>query len=107
MAKEHEVKKALGAKGERKGAKLHTDGVTYRRAHNGGIRAEVHRHTGTPGGADSTHHHTEQHILPDLESSQEHMQEHLGDQPPAGEMEPQQTAAPPDPEAAGGAAAGM
>jgi hypothetical protein len=101
MAKEHEVRKALGG-GKKEGAKLHTHSVHYERAHNGGVIAHVRRHTGTPGGADHAHHHTEEHVLPDVESAQEHMQEHMGDQPAAGEMEPQQTAAPPEPEMAGG-----
>lgn len=107
MAREHEVRKALGGKGGKKeGAKLHTHGVHYERASNGGIIAHVHRHTGTPGG-DHTPHHTEEHVLPDAATAQDHMQENLGDQPAAGEMQPQQAAAPPPDPAAGGGAPPM
>ncbi|HTH42911.1 MAG TPA: hypothetical protein VL498_07085 [Terracidiphilus sp.] len=106
MAKEHEIKKALGGKkeGKREGPKLHTHGVHYERAGNGGVIAHVHRHTGTPG-SDHAPHHMEEHVLPDVEAAQEHMQEHMGDQPAAGEMESQEAA--PAPPEQGGGAAGM
>jgi hypothetical protein len=114
MAKEHEAaRKALGGKeGHEKGAKLHTHGVHYERAGNGGLIAHVHRHTGMPGG-EHAHHHTEEHVLPDADAAQEHLEEHMGDQPAAGEVEPQASAAPPQDPAAmaggggGAAAAGM
>jgi len=105
VAEKHSVRDALGGskkkEGKKEGAKLHTHAVHYERAHNGGVIAHVHRHTGTPGGADHMPHHTEQHVLPDVESAQEHLQENMGDQPAAGEMEPQQAAAPPPDPAAG------
>jgi hypothetical protein len=114
MAEKHEgAKKALGAKHDREkeksehegGEKLHTHGVHYERAGNGGVIAHVHRHTGKPG-VDHAHHHTEEHVLPDTEAAQAHLDEHMGDQPAAGEMEPAQATAPPPPPEMAGAGAG-
>ncbi len=102
MAKDNAIKKALGSKNG--GRKLHTHGVHYERAGNGGVIAHVHRHTGAPGG-DHSHHHTEEHVLSDPAAAAEHLQEHMGDQPAAGEMEPQAEAAPPPEMAAAGGGA--
>ena len=109
MAKEHEIKKALGGGkgGKHEGPKLHTHELHYKRAGNGGVIAHVHRHTGTPGGADHAPHHVEEHVLPDVEAAQEHMQEHMGDQPPAGDMESAQAAPPPEAAGGGDATAGI
>lgn len=89
MAVEDKVKSAL-----KKGRKLHTHEVTYRRADNGGIHAEVKRHT------KEGHHHTEHHVLASAADAQQHFQEHMGDQPDAG-AQPSMPEAPP-PEAMGG-----
>lgn len=86
---EHEVRKALGGKGGK--SKTHTHGVHYERADNGGYRAHVTKHHGA-GPHSEGHSHTEEHILPDKEAMMDHMDQHMGDQPPAGEMEPPQEA---------------
>lgn len=96
------VKKALGPKGDKARRALHTEGVHYKRAHNGGYHAEVERHTG-----DGKHHHTEHHVIPNANDLAEHLQDHMGDQPAAGEQQPQQEAEPqPGAEMAGGGAGG-
>ena len=93
MAKTHDaVRKALG---KTKG-KLHSHSVKYSRAANGGLHAEVERHTS--GG----HHHTEHHVLASPEDAGEHLQEHMGDQPPIGGQTPPDSVEPPE-AAAGGA----
>ena len=105
--REEAVRHALGGKKEgehERGEKLHTHGVHYERAHNGGVIAHVHRHTGEPG-RDHKPHHVEEHVLPDMEAAGDHLQEHMGDQPASGEMEPQQAAAP-EPDGDEGAAPG-
>lgn len=88
MAKES-VKKALGGK---KAGKLHSHSVRYERADNGGLHAHVERHTS------AGHHHTEHHVLASPEDAAEHLQEHLGDQPPVGQGTPPQEV---DPSAGG------
>lgn len=82
------IHEALGHEGKHK-VKAHTHSIHYERADNGGFHARVEKrdHEGHP-------HKTEHHILPDMESAQAHMDEHMGDQPAAGEMPP-----PPDEEA--------
>ena len=82
---EHEVKRALGGKKGGK-AKLHTHEVTYTRAGNGGYHAKVQRHRGA-GPHSEGYSHTEDHVLPDAESMQEHLGQHMGDQPEVGEMD--------------------
>jgi hypothetical protein len=79
---EHEIRKALDGKGKKH--ETHTHGVHYERAANGGYIAHVHKHHG-PGPHSEGHSHTEEHVLPDLESAQGHMDEHMGDQPAFGE----------------------
>jgi len=104
--KEHEaVKRALDGKGEGK-KKVHTHGVHYERADNGGVRAHVHKHFGE-GPHSEGHSHTEEHVLPDMDAAKEHLEEHMGDQPATGEMEPPEQAEGVQPEPGGGAAAGM
>lgn len=78
------IKQALGGKG---GKKLHTHSVHYERAANGGFHAHVARHT-----SDGAHHHTEHHVLLSPEDAVAHLQEHLGNQPAAGEGEPPEEA---------------
>jgi len=85
MAVERVVRKAL-----KSGRKLHTHAVRYSRADNGGIRAEVERHT-----KDGAHHHTEHHVLTGPDDAAQHLQEQMGDQPNIGQ------AAPPPDEAEG------
>lgn len=92
MAGHEKVKKALGGKSN----KLHTHSVKYSRADNGGIHAHVERHTA------SGPHHSEHHVLASPEDAAEHLQEHMGDQPPIGGVTPPAEAQPP----AGGADAG-
>jgi hypothetical protein len=92
MAKEEKVKKALGGS---KGEKLHSHSVKYHRADNGGLHAEVERHT------KAGHHHTEHHVLASTDDAAEHLQEHMGDQPPIGDGSPPDSVEPP-----GGADAG-
>lgn len=81
-----EISKALdgGKKGK---SETHTHRVEYERAHNGGYVATVHKHHGK-GPHSEGHSHTETHVIPDKEQMMEHMDEHMGDQPAAGEMEP-------------------
>jgi hypothetical protein len=102
MADTHAVKKALGGKkkgGKSKGEKLHTRRLEYERADNGGVHATVHRHTGAGP------HHIEHHVLPDMAAAQAHLQDNMGDQPPAGGMQMAQAAPPPpEPEGDEGAA---
>jgi hypothetical protein len=89
---EHEVTKALGgANGNGKRPKMHTHGVHYERASNGGYVAHVHKHYGK-GPHSEGPSHTEEHVLPDKEAMLEHMDQHMGDQPAAGEMEPPEEA---------------
>jgi len=80
MAVERVVRKAL-----KSGRKLHTHAVRYSRADNGGIRAEVERHT-----KDGAHHHTEQHVLTGPDDAAQHLQEQMGDQPGIGQGVPEQ-----------------
>jgi hypothetical protein len=88
MAEKHEaIKKALGNK---KG-KTHTHGVHYERAANGGYIAHVHKHHGT-GPHSEGHSHSEEHVLADKDALAEHLDQQMGDQPAAGEMEPPQEA---------------
>lgn len=87
MDREHEIHRALtGKKGGGKKPEMHTHGVHYERADNGGIRAHVTKHLGK-GPHSEGHSHTEEHVLPDMKAAQAHMDEHMGDQPAAGEME--------------------
>jgi len=94
MASETAIHKALGGKGKK--SPTHTHGVHYERAANGGYVAHVHKHHGK-GPHSEGHSHSEEHVLPDKEAMLEHMDEHMGDQPAAGEMAPPQ-----EPEEAGG-----
>jgi hypothetical protein len=88
MDKTHEAaKRGLG--GEKKKGKTHTHGVHYERAGNGGYIAHVHKHHGA-GPHSEGHSHTEEHSLPDKDAMAEHMEEHMGDQPAVGEMQPQE-----------------
>ena len=92
MDRESAVHEALGGKKEKK--PTHTHGVHYERADNGGYRAHVTQHFGK-GPHSEGHSHTEEHVLPDKAAMEEHMDEHMGDQPAAGEMpDPQQAEAP-------------
>jgi hypothetical protein len=77
---ENEVKKALG--GKRRG-NTHTHEVTYKRAGNGGFIAHVHKHHGK-GPHSEGFSHTEEHVLPDMEAAQGHMDAQMGDQPATG-----------------------
>lgn len=100
---EHAIKKALSGKRgkEEKGRKLHTHAVRYERAHNGGFHAHVERHT------DEGPHHTEHHVLANADDAAQHLQDHLGDQPAAGELTPPQEAAPEEAMAGAGAGGGI
>lgn len=92
MATKDKVKKALsGGKSNR----LHTHSVKYTRADNGGIHAHVERHTS------SGHHHDEHHVLASTDDAADHLQDHMGDQPPIGGVTPPDQAQP-----AGGVGAG-
>jgi hypothetical protein len=106
MAEKHEaIKKALG---EGKKGKTHTHGVHYERADNGGYTAHVTKHHGA-GPHSEGHSHEETHVLPDKEAAGEHFDEHMGDQPAAGEMQPPEEAQNPAEQGAGamaGAGAG-
>jgi hypothetical protein len=86
------VRKALGNK---KG-KLHTHSIKYSRADNGGLHAHVERHTA------AGHHHDEHHVLNGPDEAAEHLQEHMGDQPNAGEGTPPEVAPEMQDAAAGG-----
>jgi len=81
---EHEIKRALDGKGKKH--KLHTHEITYKRSANGGYHATVHRHHGAGPHSEGLSH-TEDHILPDMESAQGHLAQHMGDHPEFGEME--------------------
>jgi hypothetical protein len=72
---------ALSGDHKKKKTPTHTHGVHYERAHNGGYLAHVHKHHGK-GPHSEGHSHTEEHVLPDAEALQAHMDEHMGDQPP-------------------------
>lgn len=96
MASEHEIHRALGGKPGKK-PPTHTHGVHYERASNGGYVAHVHKHHGK-GPHSEGHSHSEEHVIPDKEALAAHMDEHMGDQPAAGEM----PGTPPEPEEAGG-----
>lgn len=101
---DEKVSKAL--EGKKRGKKhVHTHAVEYRRADNGGFHAKVEKHHGK-GPHSEGHSHTETHVLPDADAMQEHMQEHMGDQPPAGEM-PEPQPAQQEPEAQPAAAGAM
>lgn len=95
MAKGDSAKKALG--GAKKN-KLHTHSVKYSRADNGGLHAHVERHTS------EGHHHDEHHVLASPDDAAEHLAEHLGDQPAAGQLAPPQEV-PEAPNDGGGAGA--
>lgn len=95
MAKE-EIKRALEGRGKKTG-KTHTHSVHYERASNGGIIAHVHKHHGK-GPHSEGPSHSEEHVLPDMEAAQAHLDEHMGDQPAAGEL---QGAPPPQPQGGG------
>jgi hypothetical protein len=95
MGKTHEaVKHGLSGRKNGKGekGKLHTHGVHYERAHNGGVIAHVHRHT-----AEGLHH-SEEHVLPDMDAAHAHLDEHMGDQPGAGEVQSAAQVPPQEPE---------
>lgn len=96
---DHAISKAL--EGKKKKTPTHTHSVKYTRGHNGGHIAHVEKHHGK-GPHSEGHSHTEEHVIPDNEAAQAHFDEHMGDQPAAGEMEAPQPAA--EPEAAQGAA---
>lgn len=86
--------------------KTHVHRVEYERADNGGFHAKVHVHHAE---APHEHVHTVHHVLPNAEAAADHLQEHMGDQPAAGEAPDDGTGgAEPEPEAAGmaGGAAG-
>lgn len=80
-------------------------------SHKTGKPHSIHVRRGKSGGFIAHHHHMpdesgmaappEEHVIPDLASLQDHMQQNMGDQPPA-------PAPTPDPAAAGaGAQPGM
>jgi hypothetical protein len=98
------IHQALGGK-TGKPRPVHTHGVHYERADNGGVRAHVTKHYGKSPKSEG-HSHTEEHVLPNMEAAQEHLQEHMGDQPAAGEMPTAQAAIDPDQEQDGGAGGG-
>lgn len=85
------VSQALDGKKKSESRKTHTHGVHYERADNGGIRAHVHKHFGA-GPHSEGHSHTEEHVLANHEDAQEHFDDHMGDQPEAGEMQPPEPA---------------
>jgi len=87
------------SKSKKSGSKPHS--IHVRRAKSGGFVAEHHHKMADDGSMPET----EEHVLPDLQSLQSHMQENMGDQPPA-PMTPPAAAGPAGP-AAGGAPAGM
>ena len=90
-------KSTLGGK-KSKSSKPHS--IHVRRGHSGGFVATHHSK-----GADSE---PEEHVLPDLQSLQDHMSQNMGDQPPAPAAPPPDAAAQgAPPPAAGGAPAGM
>lgn len=91
---DHGISKALDGKKAKK-SPTHTHGVHYERAHNGGYIAHVHKHHGK-GPHSEGHSHTEKHVIPSHEDMQAHMEEHMGDQPEAGEMEAPQPQAEPE-----------
>jgi hypothetical protein len=104
--REKEIHRALDGHGEKRehheDKKEHTHSVKYERADNGGLHAHVERKH-----EDGTTHH-EHHVLMSAEDAGDHLQEHMGDQPDAGQMPEEQ----PDPEqgspqAAQQSAAGM
>lgn len=81
MAAEHE--KLMAALGGKKKGPTHTHGVHYERADNGGYMAHVHKHHGKGPHSEGLSH-VEEHVVPDAESAQAHLDEHMGDQPPVG-----------------------
>jgi hypothetical protein len=109
---EHEEAVRRGLDGHGKKSPTHTHGVHYERAANGGYIAHVHKHHGK-GPQSEGHSHTEEHVLADKKAQKEHFEEHMGDQPAAGEMpeeeqnpaEQAQAAPPADAAAGAGAAA--
>jgi len=101
MADMHaEVDKALSSEKP----KLHAHRVEYERSDNGGFHAHVHMHHKA---APHPHHHTQHHIVPNVEAMKAHMEEHMGDQPEvqtAQEPDGDEAAAGADPAAAGAGA---
>lgn len=93
MEHHDEVKRALGGHQKEGKRKLHVKREETERADNGGFHRVLHFHDSETG----EHHHTEHHILPDTEAANEHFEQHMGDQPAAGEVEPDEAegAAPP------------
>lgn len=83
MAADEKIKAAL-----KKGRKLHTHQVTYKRADNGGLHAHVERHT------KQGHHHTEHHVLANKNDAAQHLLEHMSDQPEIGAGAPPEVAPP-------------
>ena len=82
---DEKVKQALGGghHGEHE-PETETHELHYKRADNGGF----HVHVSKRAKATHEHHHSETHVLPDIEAAKEHLEQHMGDQPPAGEAEP-------------------
>jgi len=94
---EARARAALGGHkgGAHKAHKGHVHSVHVRRAAGGGFIAKNEREQdpNDPGMGGPP----EEHVLPDQESLVQHMQDHLGDQPAAGQMQeaPAAAAAPP------------
>jgi hypothetical protein len=92
MAKEHSrAKSALSGGHKKSGGKPHS--IHVRRGHSGGFVATHHHKPGEDGSMQEP----EEHVIPDIDSLNQHMASNMGDQPPA------PAAPPPDPAAAQGA----
>jgi len=104
MAKEHSrAKSALsGGHKSKSGGKPHS--IHVRRGHSGGFVA-THHHKPD---ADGQMQEPEEHVIPDMQSLNQHMSDSMGDQPPApAAPDPAAAQAAAPPPAAGGAPAGM
>jgi hypothetical protein len=75
------MKKGLGSKSAK--GKMHTHAMHVRRASGGGYIA-THDMKNDAGEAMGT----QEHVIPDADALQDHMQASMGDQPPAGEGDP-------------------
>lgn len=78
-----------GSKPKSKSSSKKPHEIHVKRAHGGGFIAK-HHHKSKPG---EDQQEPEEHVVPDMDALQQHLQDNLGDQPAAG-MPPQGAPAP-------------
>ena len=104
MAGENEVSKALDG-GKPVKRKTHTHSMKIERGASGGHVVHTEKHFGK-GPHSEGHSHTEgPHVVADNKSLHDMIDEHMGDQPEAGDMETAQAEPNPEDQAAGAQAA--